>query len=178
MISTLFIHNVVDSELAGGVRSRTFDFTRLCNKLSADLEGIKLDMAIVESNHDKIIEPNSQEISQTKSRVEKSLKEAKSTNDEYKAFTDDMLRLINEDKLISNTTKVLTSELERSKNFHTEYDSYSDRQNTCNVEVVTKNADKETKDVIGDLTNNLPNNQVHQLETPSMHYGKKSECHG
>ena len=33
---------------------------------------------------------------------------------------------------------------------------------------MTKNANYEPKDVIGDLTNNLPKNQVHQIETSSM----------
>ena len=93
------------------------------------------------SNHKLVVqeELNSQEINQTKSKVDSIVnqmesiikvvndqKEAKSTND-WKKW---------ERAILSNTLNVLTRELERYRNFHTEYDSYGDRLNTSNVEVV------------------------------------------
>ena len=112
--------------------------------------------------------------------VVNSLKEAKSTNGEYKALIENILRLRNEYELFSNTLSVLTHELERYKKFHSKYEPYGDRLNTSNVVVVTKNANYEPKHVIANLTDNLPNNHVCQLKTPSVlhvHHGKKSECH-
>ena len=100
-------------------------------------------MGIDELNYDKRIELNSQKISQTKSKVHlsilnqmdsivnvvNSLKEAKSTNDEYKALTENILRLNNENELLSETLDVFTHELERYRNFQTEYESYGDNCN-------------------------------------------------
>ena len=103
-----------------------------CKALSVDMESTKLEIAIVESKHGKMIDKNSEEISQMKSKVNdivsrlesmnnfvNHLKDPKAATDEYKESAEVIVRLRDENELLINSLNVITRELERYRTLDT-----------------------------------------------------------
>ena len=69
MLSLCCQNVVADNDFDSAICPSTFGHGCRCKELSVDMEGIKLDVEIVESKHGKMIDKNSQEISKMKCAV-------------------------------------------------------------------------------------------------------------
>ena len=182
LMSSLCCQNVVaDNDSDSAICPSTLGHGCRCKELSVDMEGTKLDVAIVESKHGKMIDKNSQEISQMKCEVNNivsqlgninnianHLEEARAAIDEYDESTEVIARLRNENALLINSLNVITRELEKYRTLDIKENSGSNKLNESIVEVVTTNANYGSGEVIAEITNNRRDNHLHQLETPLM----------
>ena len=182
LMSSLCCQNVVaDNDFDSAICPSTFGHGCRCKELSVDMEGTKLDVAIVESKHGKMIDKNSQEISQMKCEVNNivsqlgninnivnHLEEARAAIDEHDESTEVIARLRDENALLINTLNIITCELEKYRTFDIKENSGSNKLNGSIVEVVTTNANYGSGEVIAEITNNRRDNHLHQIETPLM----------
>ena len=182
-MSSLCCQNVVaDNDFDSAICPSTLGHGCRCKELSVDMEGTKLDVAIVESKHGNMIDKNSQEISQMKCEVNNivsqlgninnivnHLEEARAVIDEYDESTEVIARLRDENALLINSLNVITRELEKYRTFDIKENSGSNKLNESIVEVVTTNANYWSGEVIAEITNSTANDRTLTVKDHSNH---------